>query len=270
MKRIWILTGLASVVLAGALVFAQVKPKSDDAPPPKPENTPAVVAAPGSPERASDVEITGHIVKPPELPPPGLATLKVPEGFRIEQFAKDLGNARILAVSPAGNVYVTRREQADVLMLKVGKDGLAEGKPVRVAARTGLHGICFYKGQVYLVTVKEIFRADVNEDGGFGKIEMLLADLPDAGQHHNRTLQFGPDGMMYVSAGSTCNECNEPNPENGTMLRLSADGKTSRKIFASGLRNTIGFGWHPKTGELWGHGPRHRLARRRRSTRRTE
>src|SRR6202000_78568 len=74
---------------------------------------------------------------------------------------------------------------------------------------------------------------------------------PDAGQHNTRTVQIGPDGMMYISVGSTCNECAEPNPENATILRASPDGK-SRSIFASGLRDTVSWGWQPQTGELWG------------------
>ncbi len=206
---------------------------------------------PGSPERTADVEVTGHIVKPPELPAPDLSTLKVPAGFKIEAFARDLGNVRILAVAPDGTVYVTRREQADVLMLKVGPDGLAAGRPTRVAARPGMHGITFHEGRVYLATVHEIYRADVRPDGTFGPLEMIVHDLPDAGQHHTRTVQFGPDGMMYVSVGSTCNEAHEPNPENATMLQITPDGKR-RTIFAAGLRDTIGWGWDPVTGELWG------------------
>ena len=57
--------------------------------------------------------------------------------------------------------------------------------------------------------------------------------------------------MLYISVGSTCNACNESNQENATILRASPDGQ-SRSIFAKGLRNTIGFAWHPATGELWG------------------
>jgi len=87
--------------------------------------------------------------------------------------------------------------------------------------------------------------------GTFGPLEMIIHDLPDAGQHNTRTVQIGPDDMMYISVGSTCNECAEPNPENATILRATLDGKT-RSIFASGLRDTVGWGWHPKTGELWG------------------
>ena len=80
---------------------------------------------------------------------------------------------------------------------------------------------------------------------------MIIHDLPDAGQHNTRTVQIGPDDMMYISVGSTCNECTEPNPENASLLRASLDGKT-RSIFASGLRDTVGWGWQPQTGELWG------------------
>lgn len=208
--------------------------------------TPQQLAA----ERKADVQITGHIVKPAELPPPDLSKLKVADGFKIERFAENLGNARILAISPAGHVYVTRRTEADVLMLRVGENGLSNGGAVRVASRPGMHGITFHNDKVYLATVHEIFRADVQKDGSFGPLEMIVHDLPDAGQHHTRTVQFGPDGMMYVSVGSTCNECNETNPENAAMLQLSADGK-KRSIYASGLRDTIGWGWHPQSGELW-------------------
>jgi len=208
-------------------------------------------SAPGSPEHHSDVEITWHILKPAELPAPDISKLHVPSGFRIQRFAENVGNARILAIGPNGNVYVTRREQGDVLMFRVRADGLAAGDPVRVASRSGLHGITFSKGKVYLASVHEIFKADVRPDGTFGSLDMIIHDLPDAGQHNTRTVRVGPDDMMYISVGSTCNECAEPNPENAAILRGSLDGK-SRSIFASGLRDTVAWDWQPQTGELWG------------------
>ena len=205
----------------------------------------------GSPEHLADVEITGHVFKPAELPAPDLSKIHVPDGFRLERFAENVGNPRILAVGEDGSVYVTRREMGDVLMFKVGPNGVAAGPPQRVASRSGLHGIAINKGKVYLASVHEVFRADVLPNGTFGPLEMIIHDLPDAGQHNTRTIQIGPDNMMYISIGSTCNECAEPNPENATLLRASLDGKT-RSIVASGLRDTIGWGWHPATGELWG------------------
>lgn len=202
-------------------------------------------------EPVSDVQVVGHVFQPAALPPPDPASLKAPDGFVVEVLAKDLGNARMLAVSSAGHVYVTRRETGDVMLLRLGEDGNVQGEPVRVASRPSLHGIAFHKERLYLATTKEVYVADVKADGTLGDLHLLIHDLADAGQHNNRTLRVGPDGMLYVSVGSTCNECTESNPENATLLRAQLDG-TSRSIFASGLRNTIGFDWSPETGELWG------------------
>ncbi len=195
-----------------------------------------------------------HVFKPAKVDPTPerIAQLKMPAGFAVDVFASGLKNARVLAVAPDGTVYLSRRDQGDVLMLKdTDGNGVADDEPVVVANRSGAHGIAIHDGRFYLVTVRELFVADIRPDGRLGPLTLLVGDLPDAGQHANRTIAFGPDGMLYLSAGSTCNDCNENNPENATILRIAPDGK-SRTIFASGLRNTIGFDWHPATGELWG------------------
>jgi Raf kinase inhibitor-like YbhB/YbcL family protein len=215
---------------------------ADAVPPTSVENAPAGPVA--------NIEVDGHIYKPQPLPPPDPSRLSVPAGFVVAPIATGLGNPRMLAVAPDGTIYVTRREQGDVLMMKEVGDGSVT-PPVRVAARSGTHGLALYQGKAYLATPHEIFRADVLPDGTFGPLEMIIHDLPDAGQHNTRTVQIGPDAMMYISVGSTCNECIEPNPENATILRASLDGQ-QRAIWASGLRDTIGWGWHPATGELWG------------------
>ena len=80
----------------------------------------------------------------------------------------------------------------------------------------------------------------------------LVAGLPDGGQHENRTIRSGPDGLLYVSVGSSCNDCAESNQlERGTIIRYTPLGQRV-DVFAKGLRNTIGFDWQPVTGELWG------------------
>lgn len=202
----------------------------------------------------TDVAISTHVFKPDkvEATPERVAQLKAPPGFKVSVFASGLKNARILAVAPNGDIYLSRREQGDVLLLKdINGDGVADGPAIPVAHRAGAHGLATHDGKLYLVTVKELFSAPILPDGRLGPLQMLLGDLPDGGQHGNRTIAFGPDGMLYISAGSTCNACNESSPESATLLRATPDGK-SRSIFASGLRNTIGFGWQPSTGELWG------------------
>ena len=187
-----------------------------------------------------------------EATPALIGALKAPPGFTVRPFATGLKNARIIAIGPDGSIYVSRRDQGDVLLLRdTNNDGIADGAPVVVANRAGAHGLAIHGNKLYLATVKEVFVADIKADGKLSDLKMIIGDLPDSGQHPNRTLAWGPDGMLYISVGSTCNTCNESNPENATILRATPDGK-SRTIFASGLRNTIGFAWHPTTGELWG------------------
>ena len=158
----------------------------------------------------------------------------------------------MIAVAGDGTVYVTRRTVGDVVMLRdADGDGAADGPPTVVASRPGMHGIAIDGETVYLVTVKDVYRTRILDDGTFAALELLADDLPDAGQHPNRMVVVGPDGMLYLTAGSTCNACAEPNPENATMLRMAPDG-SSRTIFASGLRNTIGYGFEPETGEVFG------------------
>ncbi|RCW65230.1 YbhB/YbcL family Raf kinase inhibitor-like protein [Pseudorhodoferax soli] len=202
----------------------------------------------------TDVPIRTHVFKPAKvaLTQAGVQALRAPPGFAVSVFAAGLKNARILAVAPDGTVYLSRRDQGDVVMLRdADGDGQADGPGVIVANRAGAHGLAIHAGHLYIATVRELFRAPILADGLLGPLEMLLGDLPDAGQHPNRTMAFGPDGMLYLSVGSTCNACNESNHENAALLRIAPDGK-SRTIFASGLRNTIGFDWEPRTGALWG------------------
>lgn len=189
----------------------------------------------GSVGEASDVVIEGSILEPEKLQVRDdaklTALIKAPAGFKVEVFARDLINPRMLAVSPKGFLYATRRSVGDVVMLKDGNgDGKADAE-VTVASRPNLHGIAFDGNRVFLVTIHDVYSADVNDDGTFGPLSRIINDLPDAGQHANRTLGIGPDGMLYITSGSTCNECQEDNPENATILRASKDGK-SRSIFA--------------------------------------
>ncbi|MGB3546391.1 MAG: YbhB/YbcL family Raf kinase inhibitor-like protein [Saprospiraceae bacterium] len=201
----------------------------------------------------ADVEVVGHVVEPLQLAPASadLSALQLPAGFEINVFADELENPRIMAVSRNGTVYVTRRKPGDVMMLRdTDGDGRADTRQA-VAHRPGMHGIAITGDTMYLLTVKELYLTKIKADGTLEPLQRLIDDLPDGGQHPNRMVVIGPDHYLYVTAGSTCNACDEPNPENATMLRISPDGK-SRTIYASGLRNTIGYGFQPGSGDLYG------------------
>lgn len=181
-----------------------------------------------------------------------LQQLQLPPGFQISVFAKDLGNPRNLAIAPDGTVYVTRREQGDVIALQdTNRDGRADRVRTVASGLKYVNGITINRDRLYFVTDRELYSTDLRPDGITGQPRMLINDLPDAGQHPNRTIAFGPDGMLYISVGSTCNACKETNPESATILRAQPDGR-NRSIYAKGLRNTIGFAWHPQTQEFWG------------------
>jgi glucose/arabinose dehydrogenase len=199
------------------------------------------------------VPLESHVSKPGKVAPDAarLGSLKLPPGFQLSVWAEGLGKPRIMVADGSGTVYVSRRDPGDCWMLRdADGDGLAEIKK-KVAEKKDLHGLALRGDQLYLTTIKEVYVADRRTDGTLGPLRPIMENLPDGGQHPNRTIGFGPDGQLYVSVGSTCNACKEPNPESATMLRATPDGK-NRKVFASGLRNTIGFAWHPETKQFWG------------------
>ena len=201
---------------------------------------------------AADVTIIGHILEPKQVSVDNkLHKIAVPRGFEINVFAKDLVNPRMMAVADDGTIYITRRSVGDVLLLRdTNGDGKSDEQR-SVANRPGMHGIAISGNTMYLATVNDVYRTTIQPDGNLAPLEHIVDDLPDGGQHPNRTLVVGPDGKVYVSVGSTCNACDETNSESATMLQMEPDG-SSRRIFASGLRNTIGFGFEPQSGELYG------------------
>ena len=154
-------------------------------------------AAGASAQMVSRDGIQANIVRPPTVPATveRVASLKVAPGFRVQVFADGLGKARMLAVGPKGDVYLTRREPGDLWRLRdADGDGRAEVKE-KIVELPALHGIAFHGGRAYLATPHEIFRGDVKTDGTFGPLEMIVHDLPDAGQHNS------PDGSSRAPTG---------------------------------------------------------------------
>ena len=158
----------------------------------------------------------------------------------------------MMAFDDRGFLYVTRRDQGDVLQLiDADHNGRFEEMHTVVGQFPGVHGIALRDDYLYLCSNRQLKRAKVSSTGIVGDLETLIDDLPDGGQHGNRTIAFGPDNLLYITIGSDCNDCNESNPEHATIVTVNSDG-SGRKIYARGLRNTIGIDWHPDTKELWG------------------
>ncbi|MFP2907121.1 PQQ-dependent sugar dehydrogenase [Pyxidicoccus sp. 3LFB2] len=249
-------------LLTAALLFL---PLACDEKTPVPEPTPPAGTIPTPQVPAKDDQVRA-VTAPNNVVVPAktafdesrLAQLTVPQGFRISVFAQGLTNPRTLAVRADGTVYVTEREAGRVTLLRdTNGDGRSDQQTVAATGlgqkREGVHGLALNPAgdRLFMVTDRQVLAADVRPDGTLGVPAVVVDRLPDAGQHPNRTMAFGPDGLLYVSVGSTCNACAEPNLESATLLRMAADG-SGRAVFARGLRNTIGFGWHPATGQLWG------------------
>jgi len=182
-----------------------------------------------------------------------LEQLTLPEGFEVSVFASELGNPRVMAISDAGVIYVSRRGSDDVVALfDQNMDGAPDSEGFRVVASelSRAHGLVIRDNRLYIAGEKEIWVADILEDGSLGELETVTENLPDGDQHSWRTIAFGPDGELYVNLGSSCNACMETNPENAAIVRVPLDG-SERTIVAEGLRNSLGFAWQPETGEMW-------------------
>jgi glucose/arabinose dehydrogenase len=178
--------------------------------------------------------------------------LVAPAGFRVNLYASDLGPARFMAVGPAGEIYVTTRQNGSVIRLRDSNgDGVADESSVFAGGFERPHGIAIHDGWVYVGETGRITRVtDTDQDGVADNREVVVPDLPAGGGHFTRTVDFGPDGKMYVTVGSSCNVCIETDPRRASMLQYNQDGSDGR-IYASGLRNSVGFAFQPTTGVIW-------------------
>jgi glucose/arabinose dehydrogenase len=180
-----------------------------------------------------------------------LSRLQLPPDFKINVFAKDVGKPRMIVVADDGTIYITRRTNDVVALKDTDGDGKSDEMKVVLKDLPQVHGIALRGNQVYLATPAEVWLSERTNDDSLSTPRKIAEGLPNGGQHSSRTLGIGPDNMLYINVGSTCNNCIEVNKESATMQRMALDGK-SRSTFAKGLRNTLGFSWHPQTHEMWG------------------
>jgi len=188
--------------------------------------------------------------------------LTLPDGFRISIFNPfPLGPVRFMAFSPDGILFATipsetglysqNRSGGKVIALPdLDQDGKAdEVKTVLTGFNNLPHGIAFQNGYLYIAEENMVTRYKYQNNGNLGPGEEIIGDLPSA-EHVSRTIQFDDTGKIFVSVGSQCNVCVPQNDRTAAILVYDADG-TNGGIFASGLRNAVGFVFHPQTGEIW-------------------
>lgn len=178
-------------------------------------------------------------------------TLNALPGIRISVFASGLGGPRFMAVDARGNLFVTVPSQGSVVVLPDSdKDGVADRVITFAKGLNKPHGITFSGDDVIVAeTGALVLLSDKNKDLEADEKKFVTKDVPPGGGHWTRTVVKGPDGALYVSAGSSCNACMEKDKRRAAVMRFEGD---EGKLYATGLRNTVGMAFHPDTKELWG------------------
>jgi glucose/arabinose dehydrogenase len=206
----------------------------------------------GKPPAMADSKLAPHPGKMTETPASEIPVnkLKVPAGFKVDLWASGLPGGRAMALSDDGKkVYVGTRIIGRVY--EVTDAGDKRTVRVVVDKLTQPAGVAFKDGTLYVFAIDKVLKFDGIASNPNVQPQDLTAkfDLPPE-QHHNwKYIAFGPDGKLYVPFGSPCNIC-EPPKEYGQIRRYNADG-SGKEVIATGVRNSVGFDWHPKTKELW-------------------
>jgi len=184
-----------------------------------------------------------------ELP---LSSIKLPKGFTIAIYA-EVENARSMAISPNGTIFVGNRNEDKVYAIKdTNGDFKADKKWVIASGLNMPNGVAFKDGNLYVAEVSRIHKftnIEARLDAP-GKSEIIYDKFPKETHHGWKYIAFGPDGKLYVPVGAPCNICEPKESIYASIHRMNADG-TGLELFASGIRNTVGFTWHPDSKDLW-------------------
>jgi glucose/arabinose dehydrogenase len=173
-----------------------------------------------------------------------LETLQLPEGFGIELYADDVPGARSLALGDEGTVFVSTRNEGRVYALRDGQ------RYVLVEDMNRPNGVAFRDGDLFIAEVDRVWRLrDIERNLDNPPEPELVSDAYPSDRHHGwKFIAFGPDGWLYVPIGAPCNICDEDGYARITRLDV---GTGEVQVHAQGVRNTVGFDWHPETGALW-------------------
>ncbi|MBY4676506.1 PQQ-dependent sugar dehydrogenase [Marinobacterium arenosum] len=179
-----------------------------------------------------------------------LERLQLPDGYRISLAAR-LDNARQLALAPDGTLFVGSRRAGNVYRLR-DRDGDGQYEQVeRLLSRLELpSGIAFHDGKLYIAALSRILRLDDPLAEQPARPVVLTDRLPDATHHGWKYLKVGPDNQLYFNIGAPCNVCLSKDPRFATLVRMPLSGGKV-ELVALGVRNSVGFDWHPQDGALW-------------------
>lgn len=186
---------------------------------------------------------------PTDLP---LHKIKLPAGFKIELYADKVKGARSMALSPEGTLFVGTRDDKVYAITDANKDFIGDEVITIAEGLNSPNGVAFKDGSLYVAEISRILRFDDIEKNleNPPKPVVVYSNYPDDDHHGWKFIAFGPDEKLYVPVGAPCNICKSEDPVYATITRLNKDG-SGFEIFAEGIRNTVGFDWHPQTGELW-------------------
>jgi glucose/arabinose dehydrogenase len=195
-----------------------------------------------------------------ELP---LDRIRLQPGFRIGVWAKAPG-ARSMTMGDDGTVYVGTgglggRNKKVYAIKDADGDGTGENVTiVRDFEKTDPdddllvpNGVAFKDGALYVGMINRIFRFD-NIGATYNRNPRPSVEavrFPDVMHHGWKFIAFGPDGRLYVPVGAEGNMTDDP--DNYALIYRLSEDMTSKEVFAKGVRNTVGFDWHPVTGEMW-------------------
>lgn len=181
-----------------------------------------------------------------------LDKIKLPKGFRISVYA-EVPNARSMCWGEKGTLFVGNRSENSVYAVTdENRDGKAE-KVFKIASGLNTpNGVAFRNGSLFIAEINRILRIDnIEQTLASPSAPVVVYDgYPTDGHHGWKFIAFGPDGKLYVPVGAPCNVCERDNPVYSSITRINPDG-TGKEVYAGGIRNTVGFSWHPDTGELW-------------------
>jgi glucose/arabinose dehydrogenase len=178
-----------------------------------------------------------------------VAQLKAPEGFKIELYASGMANARSLAISDRGTVFVGSRLQDKVYAI-TNKNGKREVH-VLVSGLYRPNGVAFKNGTLYIAELSQISKIDNVDDkiGASPKPVVIYNDLPKDEAHGWKYLAIGPDNKLYFEVGQPGNNVLH-DKNHGQLRRINLDG-SGAEVIAYGIRNTVGFDWNPRNGQVY-------------------